>query len=65
MSLKNKCLINTDRYILFNFVSVKTQKSVKQLPPTIVDEDEGTRASFPLGIKHATNYAAPRLALIG
>ena len=39
--------------------------SNQQLPPTIVDVQEDSRASFPLGLCHATHYVKERAALIG
>ncbi|XP_032804006.1 ubiquinone biosynthesis monooxygenase COQ6, mitochondrial isoform X2 [Petromyzon marinus] len=39
--------------------------SVRQLPPSVSGVDPASRASFPLGLGHATNYVRPRLALIG
>uniref|UniRef100_A0A915L8X5 Ubiquinone biosynthesis monooxygenase COQ6 n=1 Tax=Romanomermis culicivorax TaxID=13658 RepID=A0A915L8X5_ROMCU len=38
---------------------------VEQLPPTVLDVDPKSRAAFPLGFGHSTNYIAPRAVLIG
>lgn len=38
---------------------------IRQLPPTVVGVDPGSRASFPLSLTHASNYVKPRVALIG
>ncbi|XP_064621230.1 ubiquinone biosynthesis monooxygenase COQ6, mitochondrial-like isoform X2 [Lineus longissimus] len=66
-SEKNNLAVTAGQILgqVLSALPVETRKSVKQLPPTIVDVDEETRATFPLGIKHSSNYAAPRLALIG
>ncbi len=39
--------------------------STQQLPLTVVEEQEGSRASFPLGLCHATHYVKERVALVG
>uniref|UniRef100_A0A8C4RAE3 Ubiquinone biosynthesis monooxygenase COQ6, mitochondrial n=1 Tax=Eptatretus burgeri TaxID=7764 RepID=A0A8C4RAE3_EPTBU len=42
-----------------------TGSSVRQLPPSVASIDPGSRATFPLGLGHATDYVAPRLVLVG
>ncbi|KAK3092587.1 hypothetical protein FSP39_004671 [Pinctada imbricata] len=37
----------------------------RQMPPTIVDVDDNSRAHFPLTLVHASNYVLQRVALIG
>ena len=39
--------------------------SSQQLPPTIIEVDEDSRAMFPFSLCHATRYVHPRVALIG
>lgn len=39
--------------------------SVRQLPPTIIGVQPDTRACFPLGLTHSSNYVKHRIALIG
>lgn len=39
--------------------------SVRQLPPKVATVASGSRAAFPLGFGHATNYVAPGVALLG
>ncbi|XP_045167688.1 ubiquinone biosynthesis monooxygenase COQ6, mitochondrial-like [Mercenaria mercenaria] len=39
--------------------------SVRQLPPTVTGVQNNSRASFPLGLTHASNYVRHRVALIG
>lgn len=39
--------------------------SMRQLPPTIIGVDEGSRAMFPLGLNLSSHYVRQRLALIG
>ena len=39
--------------------------SVRQLPPTIIGVQPNTRACFPLGLTHSSNYVKHRIALIG
>ncbi|KAL4238735.1 putative ubiquinone biosynthesis monooxygenase [Mactra antiquata] len=41
------------------------ESSLRQLPPTITGLQEGSVASFPLGLTHASNYVRHRVALIG
>lgn len=49
---------------LLNYVFSDNQV-VRQLPPTVVGVDPGSRASFPLSLNHSSNYVKPRVALIG
>uniref|UniRef100_UPI0035901FE2 ubiquinone biosynthesis monooxygenase COQ6, mitochondrial-like n=1 Tax=Myxine glutinosa TaxID=7769 RepID=UPI0035901FE2 len=42
-----------------------TGSPVRQLPPSVASIDPGSRATFPLGLGHATDYVAPRLVLVG
>ncbi|KAL3873135.1 hypothetical protein ACJMK2_036289 [Sinanodonta woodiana] len=39
--------------------------STRQLPPTVTGIQAGSRASFPLGLTHSSNYVRSRVALIG
>lgn len=39
--------------------------SVSQSPPSVRAVEKGSRAMFPYGFGHATEYVRPRLALIG
>ena len=39
--------------------------SAKQLPPTVVGIESGSRAAFPLKLIHSSQYVRPRIALIG
>ncbi|KAG8192275.1 hypothetical protein JTE90_002101 [Oedothorax gibbosus] len=41
------------------------QSSVRQLPPSILSIEEKSRAAFPLGLGHATEYVSKGVALIG
>ena len=36
-----------------------------QSPPNVSGVEKGSRAMFPYGFGHATEYVRPRLALIG
>ena len=40
-------------------------ESAYKLPPLVGEVLEGSRASFPLGLSHVTNYVRPRVALAG
>lgn len=39
--------------------------AVRQLPPSVAKVDPESRAMFPLGMGHATEYVQHRVALIG
>ncbi|XP_067938577.1 ubiquinone biosynthesis monooxygenase COQ6, mitochondrial-like isoform X2 [Watersipora subatra] len=52
------------RKILSSLLDATNQSSPK-LPPTVLEVQEGSRASFPYGMMHADKYVAPRLALVG
>ena len=47
---------------IFHFAD---SSSNQQLPPTLIDLQESSRASFPLGLCHATYYVKERVVLIG
>lgn len=40
-------------------------EGVRQLPPTVIDVVDKSRASFPLALTHSSQYVRPRIALIG
>jgi len=42
-----------------------TSNRIRQLPPSLMSVESGSRAGFPLGLGHATKYVAPGVALIG
>lgn len=39
--------------------------TVRRYPPKIAKIEEGSRAAFPLGFGHATNYITKGVALVG
>lgn len=39
--------------------------AVRQLPPTIAECEPKSRAAFPLGFGHASNYITKGVALVG
>lgn len=39
--------------------------AIRQLPPSVAKVDPKSRAMFPLGLGHATEYVRHRVALIG
>ena len=39
--------------------------SVRQLPPSVIGIEAGSRGRFPLAMGHALHYVKPRIALIG
>lgn len=51
-------------YLLSSVIQPWTT-SVTQSPPSVSAVEEGSRAMFPFGFSHATEYVRPRLALIG
>lgn len=49
---------------IFSYISQRSSVA-NQLPPTVIDVDEKSRAAFPLGFGHATRYIKTRAVLIG
>ncbi|KAL0100195.1 hypothetical protein PUN28_019551 [Cardiocondyla obscurior] len=49
---------------LLSKLALKTNRS-KQMPPSVVNIVEGSRAAFPLGFGHASSYVQPGMVLIG
>lgn len=45
--------------------AIEGRGTVQQLPPTVVGVGTDSRASFPLGLTHASNYILHRVALLG
>lgn len=43
----------------------RSSRSIQQLPPTVVNIADNSRARFPLGLSHASQYVKTRVALIG
>lgn len=42
-----------------------SKNKIRQLPPKVVNLQEGSRAAFPLGFGHASSYVSGGVALIG
>ncbi|XP_002736637.1 ubiquinone biosynthesis monooxygenase COQ6, mitochondrial-like [Saccoglossus kowalevskii] len=62
-------LVDTAGQIMGNVLSTLLPStggsSIRQLPPSIIGIDDNSRAMFPLGLGHSTQYVKPRLVLIG
>ncbi|KAK3780653.1 hypothetical protein RRG08_028101 [Elysia crispata] len=57
-------LLDGFKNVLNNIVPADSD-GVRQLPPTVIDVVDKSRASFPLALTHASQYVRPRVALIG
>ncbi|RUS73602.1 hypothetical protein EGW08_018645 [Elysia chlorotica] len=50
---------------VLNNILPEDGEGVRQLPPTVIDVVDKSRASFPLALTHSSQYVRPRVALIG